>query len=107
MYSDPDYPELFMKAFVEIVDELADKKGFNKKQFAEALWPDSPPRGSNERWHKMRNGYANKRIHQGVLISDSIRMAKVLDEPLPMIMLKAEHRVEEWRTKAKGSNAMQ
>lgn len=91
------YSEKYMRAFVEVIVDEADKKGLTKRGFAKLVWPELSERASREKWQKMRMYDSKSRPNQGVLISDAVDFAKALGMPLSLLTLKAEHKVSEMK----------
>ena len=87
-----DINDLMMESFVEIVDELAESRGFKKNEFAGQVWPESSPRAASSRWQNMRTKVSNTGKPQGVLISDAQRMAGVLGMDIAYLFLQASER---------------
>jgi hypothetical protein len=85
-----DFSEMFMKAFVEVVSEMAAIKGLKKGAFAQKVWPETSPKLAREKWLHIRTITPRTGQPQGVLISDALRMAEALGEELAFLMLRAK-----------------
>jgi hypothetical protein len=96
-----DYADLYMEAFVKIIDVMAKESGFKKGEFATRVWPDISPLVAIKRWQYMRTKSHITGHPQGVLLSDALRMSEILEVDLPYILLKARTMADE---KRKSSN---
>lgn len=57
------------RAFVEIVIERAERKGFKKGEFAAQIWPEMSPKAAASRWTSIRLKASNTGKPQSVSIA--------------------------------------
>lgn len=88
-------PEQFERIFVELVVQRAEKKGFNKSEFARKVWPEAHPKSSAAKWAAIRGRVSKTGNPQGVLLSDAMRMASILDEDVTYLIACAKYLSEQ------------
>ena len=80
------------RAFVEIVIERAERKGFKKGEFAAQIWPEMSPKAAASRWTSIRLKASNPGKPQSVSIGDAQRMAAVIGKELSYLLAIAAER---------------
>ena len=80
------------RAFVEIVIERAERKGFKKGEFAAQIWPEMSPKAAASRWTSIRLKASNTGKSQSVSIADAQRMAAVIGKELSYLLAIAAER---------------
>ena len=83
------FSKTIARTFVEIVDEIAENKGYTKGEFAALVWPECTPKLARNRWSAIRNKAPATGKAQGVLIEDALLMAEVLGENVGWLLGKA------------------
>ena len=87
--SDDDFAQRIERAFVELVAERAERKGFKKGEFAAKIWPDMNSKTAATRWNSVRIKASHTGKPQSVPIADAQRMADVLGENLGYLLAVA------------------
>lgn len=80
------------RAFVELVIEKAERKGFKKGEFAAQVWPEMSPKAAATRWTSIRLKASNTGKPQAVAIADAHRMATVIGIELSYLLAIATER---------------
>jgi hypothetical protein len=84
-----DFAQRLERAFVELVAERAERKGFKKGEFASRVWPGVSSKTAATRWNSVRSKAFHTGKPQSVPISDAQRMADVLGENLGYLLAVA------------------
>ena len=82
--------DLFEISFVEIVQNLAEKRKFKKGEFARQAWPESTPQVARNRWNNMRTVDHRTGKPTSCTLSDAFRMAMALGFQIAYVTLQAE-----------------
>lgn len=83
------------RAFVEIIIERAERRGFKKGEFAAQIWPEMSPKAAASRWTSVRTKASNTGKPQSVSIADAQRMATVIGKELSYLLAVAAERASE------------
>jgi hypothetical protein len=85
-----DFPQRVERAFVEVVVNRAEMRGYKKGEFAAKLWPWINPNVAATRWSAIRDKAAHTGKPQNVTVADAQRMADALGEELSYLMVMAK-----------------
>lgn len=88
-----DFPQKFERAFVALVSERAERRGYKKGEFAAMLWPWMKPKVAATRWNAIREKAVHTGKPQNVTIADALRMADALGEDVGYLMVIAKENV--------------
>lgn len=91
-----DYAQRIERAFVEIIIERSERKGFKKGEFASKVWPDMTSKAAATRWNSIRIKASNTGKPQSVPIADAQRMADVLGENLSYLLAVAMEKARKY-----------
>ena len=80
----------YERKFLEIVEELREKKGIAKKTFAEQIFPQE--KDANKKYHTILKGDA-KAKPQRVKLGEAYEMSRVLQYSMNTIEQEAERRL--------------
>ena len=89
-----DFGQQLERAFVELVAERAERKGFKKGEFASKVWPGINPNTAATRWNSVRIKASHTGKPQSVPIADAQRMADVLGENLGYLLAVATEKAK-------------
>lgn len=92
-----DFSQKVERAFVSIIIERAERKGFKKGEFAAKIWPEMSPKAAASRWTSVRIRASNTGKPQSVSIADAQRMAAIVGKELSYLLAVAAERVSERR----------
>lgn len=87
--NDEDFALRVERAFVDLVVERAERKGFKKGEFAAQIWPEMNPKTAATRWNSIRLKASHTGKPQSVPIADAQRMATVLGAELSYLLVVA------------------
>ena len=87
-----DFSQKVERAFVDIVIERAEMRGFKKGEFAAQIWPEMSPKAAASRWTSIRTKASNTGKPQSVSIADAQRMAEVIGKELSYLLAIAAER---------------
>ncbi len=87
-----DFSQKVERAFVDIVIERAELRGFKKGEFAAMIWPEMSPKAAASRWTSVRTKASNTGKPQSVSIADAQRMAAVIGKELGYLLVVAAER---------------
>lgn len=89
-----DFPQKFERAFVALVNERAEDRGYKKGEFAAKLWPWMNPKIAATRWNAIREKAVHTGKPQNVTIADALRMADALGEDVGYLMVIAKENLK-------------
>lgn len=88
--SGDDFAQRIERAFVELVVDRSERKGFKKGEFAAQVWPSMSAKAAATRWNSIRSKAYHTGKPQSVPIADAQRMADVLGEDLSYLLAVAK-----------------
>lgn len=71
--------ELIKQELLKLIVTCSEKKGWNKSEFAQKVWPDRPA-SAISKWNAIRNKVSKTGKNQALEFTDVIVMATILDE---------------------------
>jgi len=89
-----DFPQMFERAFVALVTERSEDRGYKKGEFAAKLWPWMNPKIAATRWNAIREKAVHTGKPQNVTIADALRMADALGEDVGYLMVIAKENLK-------------
>lgn len=89
--SEADFASKVERAFVQIIEERAERK-YKKGEFAAKVWPQMSPKAAATRWSSIRIKASNTGKPQAVSIADAQRMAAVIGKELSYLLVAAAER---------------
>ena len=89
-----DFPQMVERAYVSLVAERAEFRGYKKGAFAAMLWPWMNPKVAATRWNAIREKAVHTGKPQNVTIADAFRMADALGEDIGYLMAIAKENVK-------------
>lgn len=87
-----DFSQKVERAFVDLIIERAEQRGFKKGEFAAQIWPEMSPKAAASRWTSVRTKASNTGKPQSVSIADAHRMAAVIGRELSYLVAIATER---------------
>lgn len=89
------YSEKLEQAFVELVAERVEARGWKKVEFAVQVWPKSTRKAASSKWSDIRGRASNTGKPQSIGLAEAIRMAQAIGYDLTYLMVLAQERVRE------------
>lgn len=89
------YSEKLEQAFVELVAERVEARGWKKVEFAVQIWPKSTRKAASSKWSDIRGKASNTGKPQSIGLAEAIRMAQVIGYDLTYLMVLAQEKVRE------------
>lgn len=90
-----DFSQKVERAFVDLIIERAEIRGFKKGEFAAQVWPEMSPKAAASRWTSVRTKASNTGKPQSVSIADAQRMAAVIGKELSYLLAVATERASD------------
>lgn len=87
------YSEKLEQAFVELVAERVEARGWKKIEFAAQVWPRSTRKAASSKWSDIRGKATNTGKPQSIGLAEAIRMAQVVGYDLNYLMVLAQEKV--------------
>lgn len=91
------YSEKLEQAFVELVAERVEARGWKKIEFAAQIWPRSTRKAASSKWSDIRGKATNTGKPQSIGLAEAIRMAQTIGYDLTYLMVLAQERMREDR----------
>ncbi len=85
--------ERLERAFVDIVAERVEKRGWKKIDFATKIWPHTSRKAASSKWTDIRGTVAKTGKPQSLGLAEALKMAEVLGFELNYLLVLAQERL--------------